>query len=132
MEVWLILRQPYQAAVCIAHDCRQWLRDFVRDRRRQGSDARHAGCACELRSCLAEGLLCESVLRHILNRANAFESAIQISDHTSDCAQILAGAGWHAEADLVLIAAAMSRQLQLLLQQRDVFWVDSGRDPFER
>ena len=75
----------------------------------------------------------ESVLRRILNRADAFQSAIQISDHVSVCAQMLVGAVLHPQADLVLkVAATVSRQLQLLLQQRDVFWVDSGRDPIER
>jgi len=68
-----------------------------------------------------------------LNRADAFQSAIQISDHVSVCAEMLVGAVWHPQADLVLkVAAAVSRQLDLLRQQREVFWVDSGRDPFER
>src|SRR5580704_3346274 len=117
IEVWLILRQPYQAAVRIGYDCRKWLRDFVRNRRRQGADARHPGCVCELRLCLAEGLLCESVLRHILNCADAFQSTIQIPDHLSGCAQILDGAAWHPQADLELTVAALSRQLHLLLHQ---------------
>ncbi len=88
---------------------------------------------CELRPGLAECLFRESALRHILNRADILQTAIPVSAPVSDQLQVLDGVVGHQQPLLAFeVGDAASRAFDHVIQQRDVFRMDSTTDQLER
>ena len=81
--------QHPQARARVGDDAGQRLVDFVRDRRRQNSEARDSGHVRELRSGLVKCLLRQPARRDILNRRDVLQLTILVPRRMSDGMQVL-------------------------------------------
>ena len=104
----------------------------MRNRRRQYAQACDPGHVCDLRSDLAKRLLREPAFGHILNRADVLKMAVLVLGPVSDNVQVLDRVVGHLEPELELhVAAGVTRSLNLFLERRSIFRMDSGTDQLQ-
>ena len=83
--------------------------------------------------CLPERLLRQSSCCHVLNGADVLQPAILIPRPVSNHVQVLDRLVRHLQPELIFkVAAGASCPLDHVMQQRDVFRVDSSADQLER
>ena len=87
----------------------------------------------ELRPDLAEGLVRESALRHVLHGADVLQLTIPVPRRVGDDMQVLDRAVGHLQPVLVLkVAAGASRPVDHVMHHREVFRMDASTDQVER
>src|ERR1700722_16572379 len=87
-EIGSCVIQEAQTGVGVCYDSRERLVDFMRNRRCQGSKARHPGYVCKVRAGFAESLLRESPSRYVLNRRDVFQLTILIPSRMGHCMKV--------------------------------------------